>query len=177
MSDFQQDGVLQRLTQLDDDLLAIYGLSQRFEITIVGGSALMMMGLSSNERFTTDIDVIKNSTEIEVLLDRYDMNTEVSTFLYKYPENWERRRRHVPFEGQVLDVYTLSNEDLAITKLLSWRKVDQHDLATMLAEQNIDLRKLDAILNDVTELQASLEDEEWISLQNRLASLTAGNLP
>jgi len=117
MKNFQKDGIVQRLIQLDNDLLALYGVSRRFEITITGGSALVVLDLLPDERFTTDIDVLETSNEIKELLDRYDMNMDVSTFMYKYPENWRERRQSVLYGGQILDVYSLSNEDLAITKL------------------------------------------------------------
>jgi hypothetical protein len=42
VSDFQKEGIVQRLAQLDDDLLALYGPAQRFELTIIGGSALIV---------------------------------------------------------------------------------------------------------------------------------------
>ncbi len=176
MTDFQKDGILQRLMQLDDDALALFGLSQRFEITIVGGSALIITRLTPDTRFTTDIDVLKASQELEQLLERYDMNMSVSTFLYQYPHNWEKRRRPIPFDGQVIDVYTLSNEDLVITKLLAWRRVDKHDLTNMLATDCIDFDKLKSIIDDVTELRINLEDEEWNAFFSRYLAFEQGEL-
>jgi hypothetical protein len=171
VKNFQKDGVLLRLAQLDNDLLALYGMSRRFEITIIGGSALIVQDLLPDERFTTDIDVLQTSQEIESLLERYDMNMNVSTFLYKYPENWGLRRRPVEYGGRVLDVFTMSNEDLAITKLLAWRKTDQADLFNMLAAGRVDLDKLKAIMGDISEIRVNLDDEEWIVLQTRLNCL------
>ena len=176
MGNFQRDGVLHRITQLDNDLFALYGLSRRFEITITGGSALIVQNLLPDERFTTDIDVLQTSNEIIALLERYDMNMDVSTFLYKYPENWEKRRKPVEYGGQVLDVYTLSNEDLAVTKLLAWRKTDQIDLANMFAAGNIDVCKLKTILDDITEIRVNLDDEEWAALQTRVDKMLSGDL-
>jgi hypothetical protein len=175
MESFQKDGVLQRLEQLDNDLISLYGVSRRFEITITGGSALIVLDLIPNERFTTDIDVLYTSHEAIALLERYDMNMNVSTFLYKYPENWKERRQPVAYGGRVLDVYTLSNEDLAITKLLAWRKTDQIDLVNMLTEGCIDAEKLKAILDDITEIRANLDDEEWAALQTRTERLLSGD--
>ena len=176
MAVFQKDEVLQRFSQLDDDLLALYGTSSRFELVIVGGSALMVMGLASHERFTTDIDILVASKELEQLLERYDMNTDVSTYLYKYPENWQQRKKRIPFEGQVLDVYTLSNEDLAITKMLAWREVDKKDLGDLLCNDCLELSKIEGILKDVTEVQINLDADEYSSLMARWAELKESNL-
>ncbi|MCL1799424.1 MAG: DUF6036 family nucleotidyltransferase [Eggerthellaceae bacterium] len=176
MQGFQKDGIVRRLSQLDDDLLSLYGPHVRFELVIVGGSALMMRELALQERFTTDIDVLKASSEIEGLLERYDMNTNVSTFLYKFPENWEQRRVQVPFEGQVLDVYTLSHEDLAITKLLAGRAADKADLDAMRASGKLDMDRLQSILDDAAEVRINLEEEEWALLMDNLFLLREGGL-
>ena len=70
----------------------------------------------------------------------------------------------------------MSNEDLAITKLLAWRKTDQRDLINMLAAGSIDVDKLKTILGDVTEVQANLEDDEWTELLARFDMLLSGEL-
>jgi len=174
MKNFQKDGILDRLKQLDDDLVALYGMSRRFEITITGGSAFIVLDLLPDERFTTDIDVLETSYEIQALLERYNMNMHVSTFMYKYPEKWRERRQTIAYNGRVLDVYTLSNEDLAITKLLAWRKSDQLDLSNMIAAGGLDVKKLKSILDDITEVRVNLDDEEWLSLQRRVDCLLSG---
>ena len=48
MGNFQKNGVMHRLAQLDDDLLSLYGMTRRFEITITGGSALIVLDLMPN---------------------------------------------------------------------------------------------------------------------------------
>lgn len=173
MSDFAIEGIKERLSQLDDDLLACYGYSSRFEMVIVGGSALILTGSAPDSRFTTDIDVLMASVETEEFLARYDMNTDVSTFLYQYPENWKERRKKIDFDGQVLEVFTLSNEDLAITKLLSWRDSDKADLLDMKKAGNVDEEKLQAILNDPTELQINAGEKEWVALLDNVQDFTS----
>lgn len=166
MSSFSTEGIIERLTQLDDDLLALYE-NRHFEMVIVGGSALAVMNILPDQRFTHDIDVLRIASEIEHLLARFDMNTDVSTFLYQYPEGWESRKIRVPFEGMCLEVFTLSNEDLAITKMLSWRDSDRDDLKGMVAADKIDFVLLENILNDVTEVQVNLNEDEWKQLKER----------
>jgi hypothetical protein len=176
MEGFQKNGILHRLTQLDNDLLALYGMTHRFEIILAGGSALVLLDLLPGERFTTDIDVLETSKEMIGLLERYDMNADVSTFMYKYPENWRERLQPVGYEGKVLDVYTLSNEDLAITKLLAWRRTDKTDLVKMLASGSIEVGKLKDIINDITEIRVNLDDDEWTALLDHIESLLSGEL-
>ena len=176
MNDFQKDGVVSRLAQLDEDLFSLYGTSQMLEMTIVGGSALLIMDLTQNARYTTDIDVLSASPEVLGLLARYDINTDVSTFLYKYPEGWKKRRVRVPFDGLALNVYALSTEDLAITKLLSWRDIDKQDLLNLYTAKSIDLDKLKSILDEITELQINLDEKEWRTLLGRLEDFCKGEL-
>ena len=92
MKNFQKNGVLNRLTELDNDLVSLYGMSRRFEMTITGGSAFIVLDILPNERFTSDIDVLKT------------------------------------------------------------------------------------ILDDITEVRANLEDEEWTAIQNRLERLLSGEI-
>ena len=173
MRAFDETGVMDRLRQLDGDLFALFGGARRFELVIVGGSALMVQGLLPHARATRDIDVLRTASEVEELLARYDMNTDVATFLYRYPQGWEERKVRVPFEGDALDVYTLSNEDLAITKLLSWRAVDQSDLRAMKNGGGIDFGKLRGILDDALEVRVNLEDAAWEQLLAHVVELEA----
>jgi hypothetical protein len=164
MNDFTIKGIRERLTQLDDDLVAQYGYSNRFEIVIIGGSALILASLVPEGRFTTDIDVLTASAEIEDFLTRYDMNIDASTFLYQYPENRRERLQKIDFDGQVLDIFRLSTEDLVITKLLAWRAVDKEDLLNMLVAGSINIEKLWKILHSPTEVQINISEEEWAAL-------------
>jgi hypothetical protein len=134
------------------------------------------MNLLPDTRFTTDIDILSVDPEIEYLLERYDMNTAVSTFVYKYPENWRNRRVLVDSRCQVLEVYTLSNEDIAITKLLAWRHVDKQDLKEMMTLGVVDIAKIKEIFSDVLEMQINLDAKEWEALLKRLAILESGDV-
>ena len=162
MEHFGKSGVIKRFEQLDDDLLSIVGDDKRIEITIVGGSALLMLDLVGNTRVTTDIDVMETERLAERFLERYDMNQNVNTFKYRMPENWPDRRQKIPFQGTVLDVYAPSNEDLAILKLCAYRESDKSDLREMILSGELDLARLRLIINDDSELRVNFDDEnEW----------------
>jgi len=82
MDYFGVDGIIRRLEQLDDDLLSLVPFDTRVEMTIIGGSALMMLGLTIDTRMTTDIDVMEAALETEGLLERYGMNQRLANFVH-----------------------------------------------------------------------------------------------
>ena len=160
--EMQSEAILKNLSDLDGDLLAHFGLSRHFEITIVGSGPLILMGVVSPERRTTDIDVLETPPEIASFFAPYQMNTMVATFFYSYPEFWQQRKQKLAFEGDSLSVYTMSLEDLAILKLLAFRKRDQEDLEDIVLSEELDWGLLDRIVNDPSELRINLATEdEW----------------
>jgi len=162
MKHFGIEGTIRRFEQLDDDLLSLVSFDKRYEMTIVGGSALMMLGLTANTRQTTDIDVMEAALEMNGLLERYDMNQHVTNFRFRLPERWFGRRQKISFEGAVLDIYAPSNEDLAILKLDAYREVDKKDLEDMARSGELDFDLLKTIIHDDTELRVNYDtEEEW----------------
>ena len=162
MARFGKSGIISRLEQLDNDLLSILGDKKRVELIIVGGSALMLLGLVGDARMTTDIDILEAERQVESLLERYDMNQYVSTFRFRLPEKWPERRQRIPFSGITLEVFAPSNEDLAIMKLDAYREIDQCDLREMIQNNEIDLTKLQSIIIDDTELRINYDNEsDW----------------
>jgi hypothetical protein len=174
MNHFGYSGIIERLQALDGDLLAIAQHNQRFEITIVGGSALMMLGLTMDNRITTDIDVMEAAQQAESLLEHHDMNMHVTNFRFRLPDGWQSRRQQLPFAGAVLDVFAPSNEDLAILKLDAWREVDQADLQSMVTSGELDMKTLQDIVDDDVELRANFDNEDdWIEFLARLDIIKA----
>jgi hypothetical protein len=172
MTEFGKAGITERLELLDDDLLSSTDDGAKQEISIVGGSALMLLGLSVDSRVTTDIDVMEASRQAESLLERYDMNQDVTTFRFRLPENWKSRRCRIPFAGAALEVYSPSPEDLAILKLDAYRDVDRADLKDMLMSGKLNLTRLQGIVDDDAELRVNFDDEnEWREFLVRLEEL------
>ena len=56
MEHFGKPGIINRLEQLDLDLLSIVGDGKRIEITIVGGSALMMLHLNEIQTYANSME-------------------------------------------------------------------------------------------------------------------------
>jgi len=159
---FGKPDIIKRFKQLDDDLLAIAGDKKRIDITIVGGSALLLLDLVGDARVTTDIDVMEVDVLAESLIERYNMNRHVETFRYHMPENWVERRQKIPFQGEVIDIYAPSNEDLAALKLGAYREVDRKDLCDMVESGELDITKLQEIIDNIVELRVNYDDDsEW----------------
>jgi hypothetical protein len=159
-TDMQSSEILENLSQLDGDLLAYYGLNRQFEITIVGSGALIMLGVVSPSRRTTDIDVLEAPNELSAFFEPYQMNTLVETFLYAYPDTWRKRKQKLAFSGDCLTVYSMSVEDLAVLKLLAFRKRDQEDLIDMAESGKLDWILLDALILDPSEVRINLASED-----------------
>jgi hypothetical protein len=164
--------IIENLSSLDGDLLAHYGLDRQFNITIVGSGALIMLGVVSPARRTTDIDVLESPPEIISFFEPYQMNTLVTTFYYLSPETWKERRQKLAFSGDCLTVYTLSLEDLVILKLLAFRKRDQDDLADIVRSRKLDWEQLDRLIATPTEVRVNLEsDDAWLEFTDHYAWL------
>lgn len=168
---FDAAGVLERLHGLDEAIGSTSTGLRHYELVLVGGSAISVQGLV-DARYTTDIDMLQAPDELYGLLSLFDMNTDVNTFYYSYPSHWHDRIRPIPgFQGDVIDAYTLSPEDLAITKLLSWRPNDQRDLEEMWGNGSIDHNLLAAILDDPLEVRVNIDEDQWQELNQRLSIL------
>jgi hypothetical protein len=164
----QTSTIWANLSRLDDDLVAIFGADRYFDITLVGSSALILLGVVSPNRLTTDIDILEAPSEIVEYFQTYQISTLVDTFLYSCPESWRKRRQQLPFDGSSLTIYTMSLEDLVILKLQAYRKRDVADLKDIVQSARLDWTLLDHIISDPLEVRISLSSEdEWITFHER----------
>ncbi len=93
MSDFFKDDLLERLTRLDEDADLLFDDDRRFRMVIVGGSALIL--LETITRATRDIDALEVSSEIVGLLEKYDINTRVTSFMHNFPYNYVQELKDI----------------------------------------------------------------------------------
>lgn len=156
MDGFFRDDLLERLQRLDEDADLLFDDDRRFRMVIVGGSALIL--LETITRATHDIDALDVSPEILSLLERYDINTRVGTFINHFPYNYDDRLVPLPLKGQRIDFYTASLEDIVIAKLYSSREKDVQDI--------INPQVLNAINWELLEKLATAEDEAQASALN-----------
>ena len=153
---FKQD-LLERLARLDEDADLLFDDDRRFRMVIVGGSALIL--LETITRATHDIDALDVSPEIVDLLEKYDINTRVGTFINNFPYNYDERLVPVRLNGQRIDFYTASLEDIVIAKLYSGRETDVHDIIDPRVLREIDWDRLEHLATAEDEAKASALNE------------------
>ena len=104
MDGFFKEDLLERLARLDEEADLLFDDDRRFRMVIVGGSALIL--LETITRATHDIDALDVSPEIADLLEKYDINTRVGTFINNFPYNYDERLVPVRLNGRRIDFYT-----------------------------------------------------------------------
>lgn len=153
MEGFFKEDLLERLARLDEDADLLFDDDRRFKMVIVGGSALIL--LETITRATHDIDALDVSSEIVDLLEKYDINTRVGTFINNFPYNYDERLVPVQLDGRRIDFYTASLEDIAIAKLYSGRATDVQDIIDPRVLKEIDWDRLDYLATAENEAKAS----------------------
>lgn len=153
MDGFMKEDLLHRLARLDEDADLMFDDDRRFKMVIVGGSALIL--LETITRATYDIDALDVSPEIVHLLEKYDINMRVGTFVNNFPYNYDERLVPVLVGGRRIDFYTASLEDVVIAKLYAGRDKDIQDITDEKVLKAIDWEKLDHLAKAEDEAQAS----------------------
>ena len=160
MFEMSRDELIERLTRLDEDASLLFNDDRRFHMVIVGGSALILLDVIS--RATHDIDALNVSSDIRGLLERYDINCRVMTYINNFPYNYEDRLIPLPIQGQKIDFYTASLEDIVIAKLFSNRGTDHMDLESPEVIAALDWDKLARLANDDNEVKINaLNDRNY----------------
>ncbi len=152
-----RDDLLKRLMRLDEDAYLLYPGEERFRLVIVGGSALILLEVIS--RSTLDIDAIHASREIRGLLERYDINCDVQTYINNFPYNYEDRIKPLPIQGKKIDFFTASLEDIVIAKLFSPRDTDRQDIIKDSVIKALDWDLLDRIARSDEEVKLNALNE------------------
>jgi len=153
MSGFFKEDLLERLARLDEDVDLLFDDDRQFKMVIVGGSALIL--LETIARATLDIDALDVSPEIVDLLEKYDINTRVGTFINNFPYNYDERLVPIPMNSRRIKFFTASLEDIVIAKLYSGRATDIQDIIDPNVLAAIDWAKLDYLATDEFEAKAS----------------------
>lgn len=138
---------------MDEDADLLFDDDRRFRMVIVGGSALIL--LETITRATHDIDALDVSPEIVDLLEKYDINTRVGTFINNFPYNYDERLVPIRVNGRRIDFYTASLEDIVIAKLCSGGATDIQDIIDPKVLAAIDWKRLDKLATDEGEAKAS----------------------
>lgn len=154
MVDMLRDDLLDRLQQLDEEASLRFDGDGRFRIVIVGGGALILLEVI--ERATHDMDALDVSPEIREMLEKYDINCRVQTYINNFPYNYEDRLHRLPIDGDKIDFYTASLEDIVIAKLCSIRETDRQDIIEDSVVSKIDWELLDKLAKNDDEIKANM---------------------
>ena len=149
-----KDDILDRLRQLDRDAYLIDDSDGRYQVVIVGGGALMLMGYIP--RATQDIDVIKATNVLHGLFRNYDMNAHVTAYENSFPYNYEDRLNPI-WSGRKIDFYTASLEDIVIAKLCADRPQDKEDIIAV--AEHLDWDVLEHLAKDNDELKSNIMND------------------
>ena len=139
--------LLERLKQLDSDMALLDNSEDLYTCVIVGGSALVLM--DKIYRSTHDIDSIASSEKILPLLDAYGINMNVKAYLTNFPEDYQDRLKQVAIETTKVKFFTVSTEDLVVSKLCAGRDKDIEDVEGKEVTEHLDWDLLDRLINDV----------------------------
>lgn len=84
--------IVERLLRLDEDAALMFDGPGRFSCILVGGSALILLGYIS--RATHDIDMLRTPPELLTLLEKYNMNNNVSAHMDNFPDDCLDREKN-----------------------------------------------------------------------------------
>ena len=157
MPSMMRDDLLKRLVALDEEVSLTFPQAERIHMIIVGGGALVLMEYIS--RSTHDIDVLNVSHQIQEIMEQYDMNTRVMTYINNFPYNYEDRIQPVNVDGKIIDFYTASLEDIVIAKLYGYRDNDYNDICAPDVLRGIDWELLHKLATSEDEAKASALNE------------------
>lgn len=162
----QREEILHRLDSLDREASLVLGRQKHYRMILLGGSALVLQRWVS--RSTMDIDAVSVPHDLIALMGKYDINMRAEAFCDHIPFYFEDRLAPLSVGGRVIDFYTLSLEDLVITKLCSVRDTDWRDTEEDSVIKNLDWNLLETLATSSDELRASIgSDREYSEFLGR----------
>lgn len=142
-----REEIIQRLLQIDKDMVLLDDTMDIYDCVIVGGSALVLM--KKIYRSTHDIDSIDASEEIRPLLEAYNINMNVNAYRLNFPEDYLKRIVKVDIPTSKVNFYTVSLEDLVVSKLCSMRDKDIQDIENRSVYKDLDWNLMDELIEEV----------------------------
>lgn len=145
--ELDRDEIIARLLQIDSDMSLLDTTDDIYDCVIVGGGALVLM--RKIFRSTRDIDAISASDEIKPLLDNYNMNMNVKAYMTYFAEDYDKRVVKVDIPTSKVNFYTISLEDLVVSKLCSMREKDMEDIESETVYKELDWEIMDKLVKEV----------------------------
>ena len=147
MVELSKKELRERLEYLDEDATLLFRDEGKYHVFIAGGGALILMDYMS--RATSDIDVINATKALYELFDKYQMNGHIAAHINSFLFNYEDRVELI-WKGEKIDFYTVSLEDIVVSKLCAGRQPDWDDLK--MVAKHVDWEKLKALISDDDEM-------------------------
>lgn len=145
--DLYREEIINRLLQVDRDMALLDNTPDMYSCVIVGGSALVLM--EKIYRSTHDIDSIDASNEIKPLLETYNINMNVNAYRINFPEDYLNRIVEVNIPTTKVKFYTVSLEDLVVSKLCGMREKDVEDIENELVYKDLNWNLMDELIDEV----------------------------
>lgn len=145
--DLYREEIINRLLQIDRDMALLDTTPDTYSCVIVGGSALVLM--EKIYRSTHDIDSIDASDAIKPLLETYNINMNVNAYRINFPEDYLDRIIEVDIPTTKVKFYTVSLEDLVVSKLCGMRGKDVEDIENELVYKDLNWELLDELIDEV----------------------------
>lgn len=145
--DLYREEIINRLLQVDRDMALLDNTPDMYSCVIVGGSALVLM--EKIYRSTHVIDSIDASNEIKPLLETYNINMNVNAYRINFPEDYLNRIVEVNIPTTKVKFYTVSLEDLVVSKLCGMREKDVEDIENELVYKDLNWNLMDALIDEV----------------------------
>lgn len=145
--DLYRDEIIKRLLQVDRDMALLDTTPDMYSCVIVGGSALVLM--EKIYRSTHDIDSIDASDEIKPLLETYNINMNVNAYRINFPEDYLDRIVEVNISTKKVKFYTVSLEDLVVSKLCGMRGKDVEDIENEPVYKTLNWDLMDELIDEV----------------------------
>lgn len=131
------------------------------DLRVFGSGALMLLNIAEQTRETVDLDMLSPTGDMDLLraseavatkhgLDNEWLNSMGSRFVKYLPVQWEARLKLV-YSGSNLKVYSLSREDLLLTKAKAFYNRDERD----------DLEDLLALSNSLEEIEKNFKEHNF----------------
>lgn len=150
---YNREDIIKRLILLDKKLSSQFDVRKnKFKLIIIGGAALMLK--YDLDRPTDDIDSLKIEKRLRIFLEKdYDLfriNDKCRGVIMIHYD-YEDRLSKLPDVGytfRFLDIFTLSDYDLIITKFGRGDTKDIRDIVTSGILDNINKERLDKLMKE-----------------------------
>lgn len=141
----------------------------QFQLVIAGGGAMAMLGVI--DRPTDDIDALNAwefPRELQRLMKDYDIRGQVAAYGSCFPDYFEDRLVDLDLGTGSVRCYSVSLEDLVVSKLWSPRPEDEQDVRAPEVLSRLDWKQLRTAVDELSASRAGSE-----SFANGLAAYRA----